>query len=308
MNTTPNRTGFWKTAWTYQRERFPLAAHGPLIAAFSACAVSYAALLRHDEPQPPAWPAFVIAFVVCLGFFFQLRVADEFKDAEEDARWRPYRPVPRGLVTLRSLALAGVAVAILQAALTLLWSPVLGLWLLLVWTYFTLMSIEFGIGRWLRARPLTYMLSHLFIMPLIDFYGTACDWVHVSGAMPDGLACFVAASYFNGIVIEMGRKIRAPADEELGVGTYTAIWGARIATTGWLAALVAAALCGWLGARIVGAGTSFACVAGAGIALAAISVRRFRARPQAGAGKLIERVSGIWTLMLYLGLGLLPRI
>ena len=30
----------------YQKERFPLLAHGPLIAAFSACAVSFSSLLR----------------------------------------------------------------------------------------------------------------------------------------------------------------------------------------------------------------------------------------------------------------------
>ena len=34
----------------------------------------------------------------------QLRLADEFKDFEEDSRYRPYRPVPRGLVSLRDLA------------------------------------------------------------------------------------------------------------------------------------------------------------------------------------------------------------
>ena len=88
--------------WVYQRERFPVLAHGPLILAFSSSALSFSALLRgaREWPRPAA---LVAAFVTCLLFFLQLRIADEFKDFEEDSRWRPYRPVPRGLVTLREL-------------------------------------------------------------------------------------------------------------------------------------------------------------------------------------------------------------
>ena len=99
--------------WIYQRERFPLAAHGPLIAAFSASAVSFSALLRGGEDGPRV-ASFVVAFVVSLGSFLQLRIADEFKDAEEDARYRPYRPVPRGLVKLSELAAIGVVIGAVQ--------------------------------------------------------------------------------------------------------------------------------------------------------------------------------------------------
>ena len=90
-----------KRWWIYQMERFPLAAHAPLIAAFSACAVSFSSLL--DRAPVPGWQAYLVAFGVCLLMFLQLRIADEFKDAEDDARWRPYRPVPRGLIRLPEL-------------------------------------------------------------------------------------------------------------------------------------------------------------------------------------------------------------
>src|SRR5207247_10262010 len=40
--------------------------------------------------------ALPISFVTCLLFFLQLRIADEFKDFEEDSKYRPYRAVPRG--------------------------------------------------------------------------------------------------------------------------------------------------------------------------------------------------------------------
>ena len=60
--------------WIYQKERFPLAAHGPLIAAFSASAVSYSALVRGGAR--PAVVSFVVAFLVSLGSFLLLRIAD----------------------------------------------------------------------------------------------------------------------------------------------------------------------------------------------------------------------------------------
>ena len=83
------------TRWAvYQRERFPLAAHAPLVAAFSASAVCFSSLLRGPGGVPRPAP-FVVAFVTSLLFFLQLRIADEFKDFAEDSRFRPYRPVPR---------------------------------------------------------------------------------------------------------------------------------------------------------------------------------------------------------------------
>src|SRR5215467_15501229 len=108
----PNR---W---WVYQRERFPLGAHGPIILAFSLSAVSYSALLRGTH-HLPGWKSCLVAFASSFLFFLQLRLADEFKDFEEDSRYRPYRAVPRGLVSLRDLGIVGVAAAIIQLLLAL---------------------------------------------------------------------------------------------------------------------------------------------------------------------------------------------
>jgi 4-hydroxybenzoate polyprenyltransferase len=38
-------------------------------------------------------------------------------------------------------------------------------------------------------------------------------------------------------VIEVGRKIRAPADEEPGVDTYSSVWGCSKAVLIWLSAM-----------------------------------------------------------------------
>src|SRR5262245_53920069 len=139
----PNR---W---WIYQRERFPVVAHGVLIAAFSFSAVSFSRLLRGEISLPSAAAA-LTAFVTAFLFFLQLRLADEFKDFEEDSRYRPYRPVPRGLVTLRELARVGIGTAVLQLALALWLAPSLALLLAGVWVYLVLMSKEFFVAAWLK--------------------------------------------------------------------------------------------------------------------------------------------------------------
>jgi hypothetical protein len=72
----------------YQRERFPIAAHAPLVAAFSGSAVCFSSLVRGYTAWPSA-RSFVVAFVTSLLFFLQLRIADEFKDFEEDSRYMP---------------------------------------------------------------------------------------------------------------------------------------------------------------------------------------------------------------------------
>ena len=291
--------------WIYQRERFPLAAHGPLILAFSASAVSYSALLRGSSTAP-SLRSFAVAFVVSLGSFLLLRIADEFKDQEEDAKYRPYRPVPRGLVRLRELAWIGVGVAVGQLALALLigWKLV-GL-LAVTWIYFALMSREFFVREWLKARPVVYLFSHMAIMPLVDWFATGCDWVHAGGTMPPGLFWFLAASFCNGIVIELGRKIRAPGQEETGVETYSVLWGPRIAVLAWLAAMGATLLCaGIAGARIAFAAPLLA-VLGTCLVVAALCGRAFLHSPEPKASKRIETLSGVWTLALYLVLGVIP--
>src|ERR1700719_4112976 len=140
--------------WISQSERFPLFAHTPVIAAFSLSAVCYSALLRGAN-RMPGWKPCLVAFASSCLFFLQLRLADEFKDFEEDSRYRPYRSVPRGLVSLRELGWLWAACILIQLALALWLAPKLVVLLLLTWIYLGLMSKEFFARRWLKARPIT---------------------------------------------------------------------------------------------------------------------------------------------------------
>lgn len=287
----------------YQKERFPLHQHGPLVFAFSFSALIFSRLLR-GEVSLPSLTQTTVAFVTAMLFFLQLRIADEFKDFEEDRRYRPYRPVPRGLVQLRELAVVFAFCAILQLLLALWLHPPLLILLSITWLYLGAMSKEFFVRDWLVARPITYLWSHMLIMPLIDLYATSCDWLyHGADRPPNGIIWFLIVSFFNGVLIEFGRKIRAQEDEETGVNTYSALWGPTIATRAWLGVLTlnicAAAIAT---SRTQTLGITLIILIPAYVA-AFILAARFLQSKATKAAQRIELASGLWTLAMYLTLG-----
>lgn len=297
MNRESNR---W---WIYLQERFPLPAHGPMVVVFCL------ALFGFSAGPDAAWreqTSFLlgVAFVLVLSLFFQLRVADEFKDADIDRRFRAHRPVPRGLVSLQELACVGMALAFLQAGLALIVDWRLALILVGTWAYMGLMTVEFFVPDWLKARPLIYLLSHMLVMPMIALLASAAYWLPQGSFVPDGLGWLLGGSFFLGIVLEIGRKLRAPADEESGVETYSASWGVPMATVTWAVSgcLAAVAFTAALGLdqfvllAALGAALLFACF---------MVLAGFISRGGIVAGR-VEGLSGLYVLMLYLALAAGP--
>ncbi len=295
-----------KRGWIYLQERFPLAVQGPLILIFSVAGVSYSGLLR-GEPHRLLLPV-GMAFVSCLLLFLQLRIADEFKDLEEDRQFRPYRPVPRGLISLRELACVFVLGLGVEAGLAWWWHPhLLGL-LLGVWIYLGVMSCEFGIPHWLKAHPGVYLLSHMGIMPLLHLYASSFDWLPQQGSPPPGLGWLLATSFVNGIVIEIGRKLRSPGDEENGVETYSRLWGVRRAVglwwgmllLTWILSAFTAAQIRFLWPVVISLGLIWLIALGSG--------QQFLTQQAPQQGKQLQSLSALWTLVLYFMLGLAPLI
>lgn len=290
--------------WTYQRERFPLAMHAPLIAAFTSSGLCLSALLRGGTA--PRWPVVAAAFATGLAFFLQLRIADEFKDAADDARFRPYRPVPRGLVTLRELAWVGAACAAGQLALALLVDVRLVALLVPVWGFMAAMSLDFGARAWLVRHPLVVLASHMLVLPLFDLYATAFDWLPAGVPVARGIGWFMAASYGTGVVVELGRKLRAPPDEETGVETYSARFGLRTASIGMLVAMALTLGCAVQVSRLTGHVRLAALPLCLILLVTAFTAWRVVRAPRPGDGRRFEMLAGVWTLVLYLAIGIVP--
>lgn len=297
----------FRRLWIYQKERFPLVSHGLLVAVIAASGIGFS-VAAGDTAQLPGFSAWLVAFLVAFGFFFQLRVADEYKDLADDSKYRPYRPAPRGLVTLRELASLAGAVAILQLALTLWLAPVLLLPLFAVWAYMALMRYEFFVPEWLKSHAVAYVLSHMVILLLIFVYITGCDWLAAGATSPPGLAWFLAAGYFNGLVFEIGRKIRAPEDEEVGVETYSKLWGKSVAIRSWIMPLVLAGIFATLAAAGYGWVLQIGVLSAVGVTGAVVVALRYVRVTTTGRAKAVENYSALWMLVLYAGIGIVPGL
>jgi 4-hydroxybenzoate polyprenyltransferase len=203
--------------WIYQKERFPILALGLLAFAVALSSLGFSSLLR--GAGGPSAHALLLATAAALLFWMQMRVLDEIKDADDDRRFRAYRPVPRGLVTLDELRRLLVAAAIGEVAIALTVDVRLLWGLAALWAYLALMSVEFFARDWLRARPGIYMASHCPIGLLVCLYLCAFDWLPANARPDPALLWIAAANLFATLLLEIGRKIRAPEDEERGVVT-----------------------------------------------------------------------------------------
>ncbi len=284
--------------WVYQAERFPLARTVPLLTAFSASSVTASARLGHHAL--PDVRVYLVALLLVFVFFWQLRAMDEVKDAETDRLYRPERPIPRGLVSLRlivSLAAAAIVPA-LVAALVLAQGVLLAV--CLVWTWLALMTAEFFAPKLLHRSPFLYLISHMAIMPLIDVVLTGCEWIPGAGVPPVGLWTFLWMSLCNGCVVEFGRKIWAPDQERKGVETYTSAWGVDRSLVA-ISLAVGGAMIGLLCCGVYLARPATTAICGF-IALApiAIALRKVRRTPTLAAQRRIENWSGVWVLLCYL--------
>jgi hypothetical protein len=289
--------------WIDQRERFPVAANWARMLVGSSSAVALSALLRG------AWPsaaALAVAFVSAVLFAFELSVADEFKAAENVRRHRLPRPLPHGLGTLQELTRLAFAAVMLQMLLALWLDPHLIAVLLVVWIYMTLMARDFYAPQWFKAQPFISLCAHALVVPLIDLYATACDWMPMAGSWPAGLGWFPAASFFTGIVVEIGPTLGTPADEEPRVETIRAAWSRPRTLATFTMALVLAAVSATLAGRAVGVQWQVAAVGATAIAAVAMLGPRFLSDPAPGSGRRFEILAGAWTLAMYLSVGILP--
>lgn len=291
--------------WIYQKERFPIFAHGPLVIVFCLSVMLFSAL-QQAPAEMPEFLKIAGAIISTLILFFQLRVADEHKDFEIDSRYRPHRAVPRGLVTLPELARLAYIGAGIQFVIAMRLDVGLVPFLVGIWLYLGLMTKEFFIPDWLRRHPVAYLLSHMLIMPLIAFYISAFDWLCECRDLPAGLGWLLALSFFCGLVLEIGRKIKAPTKERTGVETYSGLWGLRFSAVVWVACIAAAAMAYINALPYVTAAVYYSVV---GFVLPAIAL--LTASPllisndklRAPQDIAIEPVSGLVALMLYLCLG-----
>ncbi|SDF87403.1 4-hydroxybenzoate polyprenyltransferase [Dyadobacter soli] len=306
-NAAENNAPFSRRFYIYQKERFPLLGHGLLVAAFSFSAISYSRICRGAEGFVDAG-TFAVGVFTTISLFLLVRIFDEFKDAEDDARFRKELPVPRGLVSYRELAITGIVLVIAQIAVNLIFFPEMITIYGVVVGYLSLMGKEFFVAEWLKKHQFWYITSHMFIIPLIDIYASGLDWLLAGVNAPAGLFFFFAVSYMNGIVLEVGRKIRAPEQESEGVLTYTSMLGVPRAITLWLIVLAVTLALSIAASAFAGYGNAVLAVLGSVFLVCALPAILFLKNRTVKLSKMVEYASALWTISMYLTLGAGPMI
>ena len=327
----------------YLNERFPLGKNSIFVLIFTLSGYIYTGLLYNSKIIKPTlskevnrvllfwdkeidkvsiiWYKFLPLFIIIFMFFFQLRITDEFKDYEEDLKYRPYRPVQRGVISLKALGKIGIATIIIQIILAHVINPKLIYFMLLVWFYMFLMTKEFFIKNWLTERILIYALSHVVIMIFITLvivkgtgYILESHFLETLYLLLEkyeknifiGLIPLFTLNYLNGIVLEIGRKTRRADEEEHGVQTYSKLWGKK-------KAVVILSLLFAVEYFLVILGLSYTyekyfLFSGLVLLIILIISIYFMIKflKKDLSGKIVESVSGLWIVFSSMGMGLLP--
>ena len=305
MTDMENSAGFLKRFWIYLSERFPPLSHGVLVATFSFSAISYSRICRGEEGFI-SWQNFLLCAFTTVTLFFLVRVFDEFKDAEEDKQLRAHLPIPRGLISLKELGIVGVIVFIVQLLVNALFIHDLFWMYVSVIVFLVLMGKEFFIGDWLKKHPFFYVTSHMFIIPIIDIYASGFDWKLENVAPPTGLLFFFIVSFMNGIVLEIGRKIKSPEHEEHN--TYSTSLGMKKASFLYLFVLIIALMSNAAAAYYAGFGPVGYLIIGVLFVICVLPAFYFLKSFSKKGAKMLELSSALWTIGSYLTLGGVPML
>jgi len=199
----------------FQRERFPLHTHLPLILA----------LLFAHITLVGASVVNIALFFVLLSFFFRMRLFDEIKDYATDCEKNPSRPLPRGVLKICDLQRAIIVLFCFEIILAGIANPIALVMLLPAQGYSFLMYKEFFIGKIIRPHLTTYAVCHTIVMVALSALCSAwllkcLPWQLETRNWIFAVGCF---GVFN--VFEFGRKTFAKAEERDGVESYSKIWG-----------------------------------------------------------------------------------
>jgi putative 4-hydroxybenzoate octaprenyltranferase related protein len=261
----------------------------------------------------------IALFIIVFMFFFQLRITDEFKDYEEDLKYRAYRPVQRGIISLKTLGKTGIVTVIIQIMLAHVIDPEIIYFMIFVWIYMFLMAKEFFIKKWLTKRILIYALSHVVIMVFITLVIVEATQYIVPKNIFDvfilqryrhnidfALIPLFALNYLNGIVLEIGRKTRRTDEEEYGVQTYSKLWGRKKAVVVLSLLFVIEYLLVILGLTHTYKEYFFF----GGLTLLVILIVSIyfivKFLKKDLSGKIVETVSGLWIIFSSMCMGFLP--
>lgn len=212
-----------KRWFTYLHEMYPPLAR--LVVAAVMTAVVYGLMLLELAPTARVRLGWGEAITVLTVFFFLmlLRIADDLKDTETDARLFPERPIPAGRVTVRDLGWLAALGVVLSLALN--WPMPNHAFFAALYGYGALMSVWFFQRKRIQPSLVLALITHNPVQILVNAY--VLSFVCAKYDLPLVTwfgAGVVVAFYLPAMIWELGRKIKAPSEETAYV-TYSKLFG-----------------------------------------------------------------------------------
>lgn len=208
----------------YINEMYPIIPR--LFISLLMVAVQYFAVITFAQNQPAYqfnWADVGVVYTV-FAFLFLLRIADEFKDFENDKINYPERALPSGRVFKKDLWALGIILFITMVTVNLL-LPQSVLPFALVVFYGFLMTVWFFQRDKIEPSLVLALISHNPVQLILSFY--VIHYVCFRYQLPIWTwqnICVALALYMPALLWEISRKIKAPEDENQYV-TYSQVWG-----------------------------------------------------------------------------------
>lgn len=208
----------------YAREMYPVIPR--LFISFLMVAVQILGVLTFSQSRPRYqfnWEDLGIVYTV-FAFLFLLRIADEFKDLENDRVNYPERPLPSGRLFKKDLWYLGIVLFITMVGVNLFLPQPLWPFILVVF-YGFLMTVWFFQRDKIEPSLVLALVTHNPVQLLLSLY--VIHYVTVQYQLPlwtkENLLLALVL-YIPALLWEVSRKIKAPADENQYV-TYSQVWG-----------------------------------------------------------------------------------
>jgi olefin beta-lactone synthetase len=284
---------------TYLAERFPPLRYGVLILTFFGARFLLSRVSAPVGGMPPdVWWRFLLGALVIWLAFFHLRVIDEHRDHDSDARVHPRRVLSRGLITLGDLRTAGIVAVAAEVLLSAALGPaplvVCLAFLGLSW----LIARDFLLRHVLERHVVVNALVHLAILPAFALFAFAAATGRWPWQAPPAVWLYSGSGYAAGLAFEVARKVRAPEDERPGLVTYSAPLGTRRAAATVQAALVVAVALALVVAAQHGAAGWYAVGVTGLMVGVAIAVAAFWRRPTPNRAARLAGVTGLVVLAI----------
>jgi 4-hydroxybenzoate polyprenyltransferase len=280
----------------YLRERFPLFGHVLLIISYYSSNQFLARYLTNPDEPMQYTARSLLGALTLLFFFFHLRVFDEHKDFEEDARFHPQRVLQRGVITLRDLRILAAICIVAEFGLALAAGKAALTGLVIAFVFSILMLKEFFAKEWLKKHFLVYATSHMLLMPLLSLMVYSFATGRVPWHAPPVFWIYAFVGFFVTFNVEVSRKIRAPEDEVPGLDSYSKIFGTYGAAWIVLGLRVIDTTLVSLVGHAIGVSAWFYVAVVALLVVTLGTFIRFRQNTNARTAKALERNAGLYLI------------